>query len=63
MVDHAKLVGIVRREALEIADPGVPVSELMEEPVSVPVDAVVHPMPALRRFAVAAPTIRERKTL
>jgi uncharacterized protein (TIGR02678 family) len=27
-----------------------------------PADAVVHPLPALRRFAVAAPTIRERKT-
>ncbi|MEU4387482.1 TIGR02678 family protein [Promicromonospora sp. NPDC023805] len=27
-----------------------------------PADAVVHPLPALGRFAVAAPTIRERKT-
>lgn len=41
VVDSAKLVGIVRREALEIADPGVPVSELMEEPVWIPADATV----------------------
>jgi hypothetical protein len=41
VVDSAKLVGIVRRDALEIADPGVPVSELMEEPVWIPADATV----------------------
>lgn len=41
VADGGKLVGVVRREALEIADPGVPVAELMEDPRSVDVtDAV-----------------------
>ncbi len=35
VTDAGKLVGIVRREALDLAEPGVPVSELMEEPRSV----------------------------
>jgi hypothetical protein len=35
VVDRAMLVGIVRRSALELADPGVLVTELMEEPQSV----------------------------
>ncbi len=35
VVDRAKLVGIVRRAALEVADPGILVTELMEEPRSV----------------------------
>lgn len=41
VTDAGRLVGIVRREALELADPGVPVSALMEDPRSVDVmDAV-----------------------
>lgn len=35
VADAGMLVGIVRRDALELADPGVPVSELMEAPKSV----------------------------
>jgi hypothetical protein len=42
VTDVGKLVGIVRREVLEIADPGVPVSELMEEPRSVRADDSVE---------------------
>lgn len=41
VADAGVLVGLVRRDALELAEPGVPVSELMEEPRSVNVtDAV-----------------------
>jgi hypothetical protein len=35
VVDRAMLVGVVRRSALELADPGVLVTALMEEPRSV----------------------------
>lgn len=41
VADAGMLVGVVRRDALELADPGVPVSDLMEDPRSVNVtDAV-----------------------
>ncbi|MDH4116660.1 MAG: CBS domain-containing protein [Acidimicrobiia bacterium] len=39
VVDRAQLIGIVRRAALSIADPGVPVETIMEAPVSVPMTA------------------------
>lgn len=39
VVDEARLIGVIRREVLELADPGVPVSDLMEAAVSVPLDA------------------------
>jgi hypothetical protein len=42
VVDRAELIGIVRREALEVADPGVPVQSLMEAPVSVSMMAPVE---------------------
>jgi len=42
VTDAGKLVGVVRRKSLEIADPGVPVSELMEGPRSVPVAAAME---------------------
>jgi hypothetical protein len=35
VVDRAQLVGIIRRDALEVADPGILVSQIMEEPRSV----------------------------
>ncbi|HVR32869.1 MAG TPA: hypothetical protein VMS74_09190 [Acidimicrobiia bacterium] len=41
VTDAGKLVGVVRRGSLEIADPGVPVAELMEAPRWVdPADAI-----------------------
>lgn len=42
VVDRAELIGIVRRSALEVADPGVPVQALMEAPVSVSMTATVE---------------------
>jgi hypothetical protein len=42
VADAGKLVGVVRQSALEIADPGVPVSELMEGARSVLWDAAVE---------------------
>lgn len=42
VVDRAELIGIVRREALEVADPGVPVQALMEAPVSVSMTTTVE---------------------
>lgn len=58
VVDQAKLVGIIRREVLEIADPGVPVSELMEEPVSIPAEAVVSDVEEFARsFEGAVPVV------
>jgi CBS domain-containing protein len=42
VVDRAVLIGIVRRQALENADPGVPVQDLMEPPLSVPLSASVN---------------------
>jgi Mg/Co/Ni transporter MgtE len=42
VVDRAQLIGIVRRSALEIADPGVPVEALMEEPTSITLTASVE---------------------
>jgi CBS domain-containing protein len=41
VVDRAVLVGVVRREALELAEPGVPVQDLMESPESVSLMATV----------------------
>jgi Mg/Co/Ni transporter MgtE len=41
VVDRAHLVGLVRREALELAEPGVPVQVLMEGPLSIPLTAAV----------------------
>lgn len=41
VTDAGKLVGVVRREALEQAGPGVSVSDLMDEPVSVSVSAAL----------------------
>ncbi|MEX2653740.1 MAG: CBS domain-containing protein [Acidimicrobiia bacterium] len=41
VADAGRLVGLVRRDALDLAEPGVPVSDLMEDPRSVNVtDAV-----------------------
>lgn len=48
VVDRSKLVGIVRRDALLLADPGVPVSSFMEEPRSVPLDALLSEAEELR---------------
>lgn len=42
VVDRAQLIGIVRRSALELADPGVPVASLMEAPSSVAMTAAVE---------------------
>jgi CBS domain-containing protein len=42
VTDAGKLVGVVRRKSLEVADPGVPVSELMEDPRSVALSAAVE---------------------
>lgn len=42
VADAGRLVGIVRRKALEIADPGVSVSELMEEARSVTLDSAIE---------------------
>lgn len=41
VTDAGKLVGIVRRESLDLAEPGVPVSELMEAVMSVDAAAAV----------------------
>lgn len=41
VTDAGKLVGLVRRDALELADPGVPVSELMEAARSVVAESAV----------------------
>lgn len=41
VTDAGRLVGVVRREALELADPGVPVSALMDGPLSVDVTDTV----------------------
>ncbi len=48
VVDRSKLVGIVRREALMLADPGVPVSSFMEEPRSILLDALLAEAEELR---------------
>ncbi len=41
VTDAGKLVGIVRRDSLELAEPGVPVSEVMEAAMSVEAAAAV----------------------
>ncbi|HSJ27085.1 MAG TPA: hypothetical protein VLB67_02675 [Acidimicrobiia bacterium] len=52
VADAGKLVGVVRRDALELADPGVPVSELMEDPHSVDVtDALEDCVELWKEFA------------
>ena len=38
VVDNGVLVGVVRRSILELADPDVTLSELMEAPISIPWD-------------------------
>lgn len=48
VVDESRLVGVVRREVLELADPGVPVADLMEAAVSVPLDALVEEAQVIR---------------
>ncbi len=55
VVDRAELIGIVRRGALEVADPGVPVQSVMEAPVSVEMQAAVEEAMVLApRFSGAA---------
>lgn len=55
VVDRAELIGIVRRDALEVADPGVPVQSVMEAPVSVSMTAAVEEAMVLApRFTGAA---------
>lgn len=55
VVDRAQLIGVVRRIALELADPGVPVEALMEAPASIPMTASIEAArPLLKRFAGAA---------
>jgi len=49
VVDRAELIGIVRRGALEVADPGVPVQALMEAPISVSMTATVEQAMVLAR--------------
>lgn len=52
VVDRAKLIGVVRRDALEKAEPGVPVQDLMEPPQSVGItDAVSEARVLAPRFA------------
>jgi CBS domain-containing protein len=65
VVDRAQLLGVVRREALEIADPGVPVQALMEEAVSVVLTAPVTAADHLRdRFSGSAiPVVDENGLL
>lgn len=52
VTDGGKLVGIVTRDALEIADPGVPVADLMDDPRSVDVtDAIDDAVDLWKDFA------------
>lgn len=55
VVDRAMLVGIVRRSALELADPGILVTELMEEPRSVLLTAELGAAAELRPAFAPAP--------
>ncbi len=48
VVDRSRLVGLVTRDALHLAEPGAPVEAFMEAPVSVPLDASVEEAEALR---------------
>ncbi len=47
VVDRALLIGVVRRESLELADPGVPVEALMEAPASVSMTSTLTEAAAL----------------
>jgi hypothetical protein len=52
VADAGKLVGVVRRDALELAEPGVRVSQLMEDPQSIDVtDAIEHCAALWKEFA------------
>lgn len=52
VTDAGKLVGVVRRDALEVADSGTTVADVMEEPMSVQaVDAVEDVLDMWKEFA------------
>ncbi len=55
VVDRSKLIGVVRRAALSLAEPGVPVSGFMEEARSVRIDDLVADAAELRGFFAGAP--------
>ncbi len=48
VVDRARLVGIVTRDALHLAEPGAAVEMFMEPPVSIPLDAPLEEAVGLR---------------
>lgn len=53
VVDRSRLIGLVDRDALHLAEPGAPVEAFMEPPVSVPLDAPLEEAEELRgRFGV-----------
>jgi len=55
VVDRSRLIGVVRRSALMVAEPGVPVSKLMEEPLSVRLDALLTEADTQREFFGESP--------
>ena len=48
VVDRSRLVGLVTRDALHLAEPGAPVEAFMEPPVSILLDASLEDAEALR---------------